>query len=627
MSTKNKSKGQNDEKIKGFLGELRRSHVVGLMGPGAIVDFSIPGDAEPISGVITGLDNWRWCNDRTVERESIHETRLQRRYSVVGFMQPPASAQLAEYSRRALSVVRFPDWLLCPSCHTLKPAARWSPHKTNPHHPGRYCVDPFCVKSNSRKPRPVVPARLLVACQRGHLDEFPWSAWIGCTCSKEQVKLTLESTGAGLAGMMLSCQQMSCPGHTGRSLEGALAQSARYGVMSRCRGRQIWTFDHDKDCDERPRVMQRGASNIYWGAVDSALDIPPFSEDHTGILRRYAQEFEHEECKSWPVLIRAFKLERDLGMTQEQITGFYDRLFGSSSEVEKGGEEGETNLLLQEYRQFELCTQRPTETRGFDAEPAEVPAILAQYLDGVVSATRLREVRVLYGFSRITPPAAQFAENNPYLAPLSSSKTTWLPGIELRGEGIFLSLKQSRLEEWEQRPQVRLRLVQLFRAAQGDLANGESLPGWVTARGVLIHSLSHILIRQLAQTCSYNTSALTERLYCNEQPHMAGLLIHTGATDADGTLGGLVQRAQPEYLEEIFLSALREATWCSSDPLCITDALSLSSPRSLAACHACLLTSETACRHMNQYLDRALLIGTPDDPSVGFFSDLLRMIL
>jgi hypothetical protein len=45
----------------------------------------------------------------------------------------------------------------------------------------------------------------------------------------------------------------------------------------------------------------------------------------------------------------------------------------------------------------------------------------------------------------------------------------------------------------------------------------------------------------------------------------------------------------------------------------------------LAACHACILQSETICEHNNGLLDRALLIGTPEDPSIGFFSEALSL--
>ncbi|MGW8982195.1 hypothetical protein ACWGQ9_06025 [Streptomyces parvus] len=36
------------------------------------------------------------------------------------------------------------------------------------------------------------------------------------------------------------------------------------------------------------------------------------------------------------------------------------------------------------------------------------------------------------------------------------------------------------------------------------------------------------------------------------------------------------------------------------------------------------LSTRLSCEHNNGLLDRALLVGTPEDPSIGFFSDVLR---
>jgi hypothetical protein len=40
----------------------------------------------------------------------------------------------------------------------------------------------------------------------------------------------------------------------------------------------------------------------------------------------------------------------------------------------------------------------------------------------------------------------------------------------------------------------------------------------------------------------------------------------------------------------------------------------------LAACYACVMVPESSCETNNTFLDRALLIGTPDDPATGFFN-------
>ena len=48
-----------------------------------------------------------------------------------------------------------------------------------------------------------------------------------------------------------------------------------------------------------------------------------------------------------------------------------------------------------------------------------------------------------------------------------------------------------------------------------------------------------MLITAIALDCGYPASSLRERVYAGEQGY--GILIYTGSSDSDGTLGGLVQ--------------------------------------------------------------------------------------
>ena len=63
----------------------------------------------------------------------------------------------------------------------------------------------------------------------------------------------------------------------------------------------------------------------------------------------------------------------------------------------------------------------------------------------------------------------------------------------------------------------------------------------------------------------------------------------------------------------------------SARQLCIRALTSLAEANNMAACHACVLAPETGCEEYNSFLDRALLVGLPEDRSVGFFADLLNM--
>jgi hypothetical protein len=64
--------------------------------------------------------------------------------------------------------------------------------------------------------------------------------------------------------------------------------------------------------------------------------------------------------------------------------------------------------------------------------------------------------------------------------------------------------------------------------------------------------------------------------------------------------------------------------WCSSDPLCIEGMVAAPENYSKAACHACCLAPETSCEHFNRFLDRAMLVGLPEKPEIGYFSSMLH---
>ena len=105
---------------------------------------------------------------------------------------------------------------------------------------------------------------------------------------------------------------------------------------------------------------------------------------------------------------------------------------------------------------------------------------------------------------------------------------------------------------------------------------------------------------------------------------MAGVLIYTSSSDSDGSLGGLVRQGEPEELDDTILNLLQEATWCSSDPLCIESKSQGYNSLNYAACHACTLLPETSCEARNCLLDRVAVVGKDSDRTLGYFGDILE---
>jgi hypothetical protein len=197
----------------------------------------------------------------------------------------------------------------------------------------------------------------------------------------------------------------------------------------------------------------------------------------------------------------------------------------------------------------------------------------------------------------------------------------------VKGEGIYFELDSARLAAWEARAEVQAR-AQKVTDHYGAVASQRGLQArTLVPRFVLLHTLGHLLINELVFACGYSSASLRERLYVSSTPvrEMSGLLIYTAAGDSEGTMGGLVRMARPENLRSVFASAISDARWCSTDPVCMDAGEKGQGPDScnLAACHGCALLPETSCEEFNRFLDRGFVIGTFDDPSLGFFSDLI----
>jgi hypothetical protein len=151
----------------------------------------------------------------------------------------------------------------------------------------------------------------------------------------------------------------------------------------------------------------------------------------------------------------------------------------------------------------------------------------------------------------------------------------------------------------------------------------EPTGGFPGLRYVLLHSISHALIRQFSIECGYAAASLRERIYSagpEEGDAMAGILIYTAAPDSEGTLGGLVSLGKTATLEQHLDQALESLEICSSDPLCAEaqPELEYTSLRG-SACHTCLFLPETSCERGNRYLDRSVVVPTMEKSDVAFF--------
>jgi hypothetical protein len=567
-------------KIKGH---IRRSQLVTTYGVGSIIPI---GDE---AFMVAGLDHW------DVGRPDLHEPRLARELRVEGFVQPPASDEDPD-----VPVVRFPTWQSCPICRRL---AR---HKDFTHFDLNHCAD--CSQ-------PLVPSRFVVACENGHIDDFPYDRWVhhGPPPAGQTHNLKLESTGhaASLAGITISC---SCGAQ--RTMEDAFDRFALRDVTS-CRGRRPWEVFEGESCDTLPRTLQRGASSVWFAQTRSALSIPPWSESASRALDGHWPTLRHVPTEAVGPIIASLRLDEKTGFTQDELIA----IVAARKKAENGEASGETNLRREEYEALSRGRAESPKDVDFATRPGEVPAALEPWLEQLQLVTRLREVRALAGFSRILPPRGTGGDAGSNLVQLRRDDFGWLPAIEVKGEGLFIRLAEKHLVAWSSRHEVQTRVALL---AGRDVRRHE---GWgiapqreITPVFLLLHVLAHAIINQLALEAGYPAGSLRERLFYEGDAR--GLLIYTATTDAAGSLGGLISQGEADRFEGLVREAVNRFSWCSADPVCIESEASGADSLNLAACHSCALLPETSCEETNSFLDRALLVGTPDAPDLGYFAGL-----
>ena len=581
-------------------GKLRPSQFVTQFGPGCLVDL------PELSMVIAGLDNWHIA---TTWR--LGEPRLQRALGVSHFKTPPYLKHKEGVG--GIPALVFPRFLVCPRCQRLAQHENFEFTEKSSRH--------ICKAGNCRGKgnASAFPARFMVACPNGHLDDFPWHHWVHPEISGCTSELLLRDSGA--TGSITDIS-VSCTLHqTTKSLSSAFGVNGANQLPS-CSGNRPWLDDHDPEpCEEKLRVLLRGASNAYFSVTSSALSIPPWSDPIQLVVSAHedalAKVDSHEALQAFLAIVNLPELaihdSEQLWVTLKQLRGLED--------ADPAG------LRRDEYSAF-TSTSGITDYRSeFKIKTEQVPPESRDVLGSVVKALRLREVRALRGFTRIdaVPDIGDMGEVSAVqagLAPISrSSNIDWLPGVELRGEGIFVTLNIDALTQWEQSEKIVDYQSSLISSQEQWFSeHGLENPRLRHPRFVLIHSLSHLLMRRFELDAGYAGSSLRERIYCDET--MAGFLIYTATPDSEGTLGGLVELARPDDLGPMLNRALESAELCANDPFCASRHLGdPGSNLNGAACHACLLLPETSCEHANRYLDRAVLVQTLDtvgDKSLAF---------
>ncbi len=414
-------------------------------------------------------------------------------------------------------------------------------------------------------------------------------------------------------------------------MTGAFNPGSLHGIGYDCSGSMPWVGDaggRQGQCGEHLRVVQRGASNVYFPVTSSSIYLPLWGEGTPRVINDILNE-----PRNWDALttaldegkyiqpVRCEVLASTLNVDAEELRQAAQKKLDGIFEQEVSHHSSEEEFRRQEYEALKGGRGGEATELMVELEDAsEYGAPLSSLLESVGLVKKLRETRVLVGFSRILPVEDPTQQD---LMPISTDPNLdWLPATVVYGEGIFIEFQESVLEAWSKDLQVIKRVVSLAERHNDRRQERGMKRTEISPKYVLLHTIAHTLIAQLSFDCGYGSAALRERLYCNlddpDRP-MHGLLIYTASGDSEGTLGGLVRQGEAQRLRAVFENAIRRSEWCSSDPVCIESTGQGTDNANLAACHGCVLLPETSCETGNRFLDRGLLVGTPEMSQIRFF--------
>jgi hypothetical protein len=593
--------------------KIRRSQYISPHGVGAIYDI---GNESLIAPDIS----WFFKNyglkiklDRLTNNLPVKELRM------------PVPDNF-ENSSKSIPFFRFPRWLFCSSCRSLRKES---------YDLGTANELPKCEKCKSKKV--LTPMRFVAVCNKGHLQDIDWFYFLhgkanikenNCN-NYEDSSLrfkTLAKRGAGLHSIIISCDKCEQT----RSL-----QDMYEGSLGPCQGKQPWEPNRDRTkCEEKLDPIGRSASNLYYPKVVSALDIPVERNEDTNPDEIIIQNIKSNE--NFVMFLKIYNisdLEKKLidtyieeimkevpGATPKLIESLYSNQQEGKNEDNREIEIDEEKILKEEW---EVLKDPVSNNKNFISEETSFKGFnsygLDKLIDKVILIKKLREVRVLTGFNRKLP-----SKDNLISVGLNK-KIDWMPASEVYGEGIFISFSNKEISKWEEKNNKVLskRLNSMKQTHQERQLQFLPEP---SNKFVLLHTFSHILIRQLSFECGYGSSSLRERIYCDES-NMSGILIYTADSDTEGSLGGLIRQGKPDLFIPTTLTAIEKSCWCSSDPICKEIAGQGMMGLNKAACHSCALLSETSCIAHNALLDRMLLIGEENDKNFGFFNSVLNNFL
>ncbi len=587
---------------------VRFSHLTSYSGVGAIVRGA--GDKLMV------VADTRYWTDKDKQNTTTLIPYVNRITQSLGIKQelrmPPTAQEIQHKGNKEiegsyLPAVLFPTYASCPKCGLLHP---------NPWRNQDKILD---EKVECQECKSIL--RQVVWCcvsNQGFLDDVPWHAICHgeskSICKTDYRANYLKFSTNNNGEKIIQCIRCNSSN---------IYEKQRLGFIGK---QQPWIYE-PAELEEgfEVKIVEVNDSSAYSPESVKALVIPPESRisKSTIVDRLYNNSIELRDLQELQGLRKKSKLKKlatKYRCTKNEIENAIQKIDDGYPNF--GNFETSGDLIVDEYKAFLAPLKGVKDDEDFVTEHKTSEwkilstieqtnlhlTALIQVVNNHIVAKRLREILVFKGFKR---GFAQEGQEQPLVPPDIIGESNWLPAIELFGEGVFFTLDEAILSAWENLSSIKQRVKEINERYEDSSLNlGQDVV--ITPRFILLHTLAHLIIRELETSAGYPAASLNERIYHSRSEKMAGILIYTAVPDVIGSLGGIVESAQPKEFLKILNNAFKQAQWCSLDPVCTEHKGQGPSWLNRAACHSCALVPETACDYSNVFLDRVFIKGSAE---------------